>query len=712
MRNAIVVLALVFHQSAFAQWVQTDGPRGCNIIDLTSGGDTLYASAVLGILRSTDAGASWTIMNTSTGGSLAVASGELFVGRGGVSASSDGGRSWAGVNAGLPNGHVTAIAAMQNILFASVMGTMLMLPDPGTFRSTDLGKTWELVAPGMTFNTMIDEVSPFNDSLFFAGAGGPEMNTTGILVSADHGRTWRSCSVQGGDIRSLVALPTHGDSSCVLAGGTGGVFRSTDDGQHWESSNIGLSDSVVSALAFCSDSVGGVILFAGTEKGSVYRSRTLGASWEQRGASPNSGMSNTSISAIRVIDGAVVVGTSAGIFRSTNEGETWEIVRAGTPYALVQSLAVRASGEGNETVFAGTAGSGLFRSTDNGDHWENANNGLPSAGIGLLAANSTSVFASCTRGIYRSTDDGTSWVRSSTGLSDSTNYSLIVMGSTLYAGAYLDKVFRSTDNAETWQLVHTDQGGEYIFALAIIGSYVFAGGENGVYRSSDGGDSWAHLGVGLPYPGPSAFATVGDTLFAATNGGGVYRSTDYGGSWTQLNNGLGSNLFFALLASGSRLFAGGTGVYLSKDRGENWARLDSGLAGTALAVSATQLLVSGASDGISQLRTGGVWRIPLSAITSIPPGRSNTPTAAILFGNYPNPFNPTTMIRYGLPHRSHILLTVYNTLGQKVAELVNGDIEAGFHSVQFDARNLASGVYFYQLQAGTFVQSRKLLLLR
>ena len=80
--------------------------------------------------------------------------------------------------------------------------------------------------------------------------------------------------------------------------------------------------------------------------------------------------------------------------------------------------------------------------------------------------------------------------------------------------------------------------------------------------------------------------------------------------------------------------------------------------------------------------------------------------------NYPNPFNPSTMIRYSLPHRSHVSLTVYNTLGQQVAILVNADIDAGYHEVQFNAGHLASGVYFYRLQAGSYTETRKLVLMR
>jgi len=88
------------------------------------------------------------------------------------------------------------------------------------------------------------------------------------------------------------------------------------------------------------------------------------------------------------------------------------------------------------------------------------------------------------------------------------------------------------------------------------------------------------------------------------------------------------------------------------------------------------------------------------------------PTCVRLYENYPNPFNPLTTIRYGLPNRSHVTLTVFNTLGQQVAVLQNAEQEAGYHEVQFDASGLASGVYFYRMQAGDFVATKRLLLLR
>jgi hypothetical protein len=102
----------------------------------------------------------------------------------------------------------------------------------------------------------------------------------------------------------------------------------------------------------------------------------------------------------------------------------------------------------------------------------------------------------------------------------------------------------------------------------------------------------------------------------------------------------------------------------------------------------------------------------LSEITVDIGVRGGIPERFALLQNYPNPFNPTTTIQYALPHRSHLTLAVFNSLGQQVATLVSGEIGAGHHSVQFDGSNLASGVYFYRLQAGSFVVTKKLVLVQ
>ncbi|MGA9120906.1 MAG: FG-GAP-like repeat-containing protein [Bacteroidota bacterium] len=98
--------------------------------------------------------------------------------------------------------------------------------------------------------------------------------------------------------------------------------------------------------------------------------------------------------------------------------------------------------------------------------------------------------------------------------------------------------------------------------------------------------------------------------------------------------------------------------------------------------------------------------------TTPPPSKLRIPTTFTAEQNYPNPFNPATTIRFGLPYQSRVTLIVYNMLGQQVAELVNGDQDAGYHEVRFDGRNLSSGVYFYRIQAGDFTQTKRLMLVR
>jgi hypothetical protein len=92
--------------------------------------------------------------------------------------------------------------------------------------------------------------------------------------------------------------------------------------------------------------------------------------------------------------------------------------------------------------------------------------------------------------------------------------------------------------------------------------------------------------------------------------------------------------------------------------------------------------------------------------------RTEQPFGYQLLQNYPNPFNPSTTIRYALPARSYVSLTVFNTLGQEVAAMVNTYQGAGYHEVRFDGSGLASGVYFYRLRAGEYGATRRLILIR
>jgi hypothetical protein len=101
-----------------------------------------------------------------------------------------------------------------------------------------------------------------------------------------------------------------------------------------------------------------------------------------------------------------------------------------------------------------------------------------------------------------------------------------------------------------------------------------------------------------------------------------------------------------------------------------------------------------------------------SIITSAPVRLSDHASGFMLSQNYPNPFNPTTRIAYAIPKTSHVSLKVFDVLGREVATLVDAVQDAGFKSVEFNAADLASGVYFYRLISQGFVETKKLLLVQ
>jgi flagellar hook assembly protein FlgD len=93
------------------------------------------------------------------------------------------------------------------------------------------------------------------------------------------------------------------------------------------------------------------------------------------------------------------------------------------------------------------------------------------------------------------------------------------------------------------------------------------------------------------------------------------------------------------------------------------------------------------------------------------------PTVFMLHQNFPNPFNPITTLRYDLPSDALVTLSIYDMLGREIAQLVKDPQEAGFKSIQWDAtdsmgRPVSAGVYLYQIQAGEFVQTKKMVLLK
>jgi hypothetical protein len=112
---------------------------------------------------------------------------------------------------------------------------------------------------------------------------------------------------------------------------------------------------------------------------------------------------------------------------------------------------------------------------------------------------------------------------------------------------------------------------------------------------------------------------------------------------------------------------------------------------------------------------GSIYVADNMRVTPVPVNvmpQSKAPERFMLEQNYPNPFNPSTIISYQLPEKSYVMLKIFDVLGREVAILVNGVEQPGYKSVNFNPANLASGVYYYQLQTGSFTDAKKLVLLR
>jgi hypothetical protein len=108
----------------------------------------------------------------------------------------------------------------------------------------------------------------------------------------------------------------------------------------------------------------------------------------------------------------------------------------------------------------------------------------------------------------------------------------------------------------------------------------------------------------------------------------------------------------------------------------------------------------------------GTLRITNPAVSVIEVQTTETPLSYELMQNYPNPFNPTTSIKFGLPEKADVSLTIYNQLGEKVATLVNGELGAGYHKVEWTASNMTSGIYFYEIKTDKFGAVKKLILMK
>lgn len=370
--------------------------------------------------------------------------------------------------------------------------------------------------------------------------------------------------------------------------------------------------------------------------------------------------------------------------------------------AYVENMAVS-----NLNIFVATTGGGIYRSTNNGIDWTQTS--LDSGFIKDIAANGNKIFVARGYEVYVSTNNGNNW---STALSNTFGQvtCFLINGSDIFAGT-TSRVYRSTNNGINW--VQTTQFGRNVLTLAISGSHIYAGTyQYGVYVTTNNGINWSQ--TSLNNQDILSLATIGSHIFAGTSLNGIYLSTNYGESWEPIgfNNecsiyslAIQNSHVFASVGSISTMFGG---VYLTTNNGVNWIVKNQGLDQTTNPMG--PLLI--ANNYIFVGKQNIIWRRTYNEIINIKTISTEVPTEYNLSQNYPNPFNPSTTIEFSIKEKSNVTLKIFDVNGKKIETLVNNQLGIGSYKYDFNAQNLASGIYFYQLETNKFLDTKRMVLVK
>lgn len=362
------------------------------------------------------------------------------------------------------------------------------------------------------------------------------------------------------------------------------------------------------------------------------------------------------IMALLEYNNILYAGGTAYLFRSTDEGITWS--GHFSQFAFAWSLT-----QSNGKIYCGLSYTpqtpGVYKSTDNGLNWVLTS--LSNKAIISMASDNSQVLASADR-IYQSTNEGQTWNAISNGL---TGY-LAKSGSRIYCG--MSGLWVTSDNGVNWNLINNNAG----ISVVAEDSLVLFGTQNGeIYRSTDYGQNWLKV---FDYPGAYVYCMhkYQQYVFAGTDSG-FFVSTNSGESFYNKNENLGQSRIQSIMVHNDFIYAA-NGNYF------------------AVPVS--------------------VWKRPLQEVINVEINLYELPDYYSLEQNYPNPFNGMTMIKYRIPQRSYVTLKVFDLLGREITTLVNSLEDAGEKSVNFNAGNLASGIYYYKLESEATAQIKKMVLIK
>ena len=297
--------------------------------------------------------------------------------------------------------------------------------------------------------------------------------------------------------------------------------------------------------------------------------------------------------------------------------------------------------------------------------------------------------------------------------------------------AYIFKRIGTSWVQEAKLLPSDGAGGDLFGASASIsGDYAVVGARNSKhYVFKRTGTTWVQEAKLLPSEafGGEPFVSLYGDYAALMSGGSAYVFKRTGTSWTQEAKLIPSDgaSGFSVSISGDFAVLGARNsgsAFVFKRNGTSWteeAKLipSDGTAGdefgTAVSISGDYAIVTAIADDDNGDDSGSAYLYTgFATAVGIENEKMGLPAEFALSQNYPNPFNPETVIEYTLSRSGDVSLIVYNLRGEEVALLIDSNMPAGNHRVGWDASNFASGIYFYRLQAGEFVQTRKMVLLR
>lgn len=371
----------------------------------------------------------------------------------------------------------------------------------------------------------------------------------------------------------------------------------------------------------------------------------------------------------------------------------------------------------------------ILKTTDGGKTWKSQKSGTNKNLYGISFINEyTGTVVGESGTILRTTDGGISWIVQ---LSDTHSWLYcvsfidvnngIIVGMSDQFPPNLGIILRTTDGGTNWfpqifwygpltAISYTD------YNNAITSGYFL---NTKIFKSIDGGQSWVDIdSLNSMYLNQFNFSNNGNGIAVGwyynqfNNYGIIMKTTDNGQNWNQLLKLNEPDITFRSLSfadTNTGTIVGDKGIILRTiNGGSNWSEQSGGTDKNLMSVS-----FSGPNVGIAVGDEGTIIITSNGGITDINSDKTDKELRKYyLFQNYPNPFNPATELNYTIPIQSKVTIKIYDVLGSEVETLVNEIKPAGTYRATWNAANRTSGVYFYQLRAGDFIQTKKMILLR